>query len=313
MPLVTLPDRTWVDGVGPVDGLELVPWDLHASHPRADEIEVVIPPYLDSAVDFSHLARLPRLALVQLLTAGYDNVAPSVPPGVRLSNAAGVHDASTAELALALTLASLRGIPDFVVAQQESSWLPIRVWPALADKQVLVVGYGNVGRAIVQRLLPFEVDMTVVASTARPGDELVARVHGIDELSHLLPEADVVILIVPLTPATTGLVNATFLTAMKDGSLLVNVARGKVVDTAALVAETGTGRLRAALDVTDPEPLPAGHPLWSTPGVLIAPHVGGASSAFLPRALRLVRSQLIAYASGGPVAHVVSGEPSLPT
>ncbi len=307
LPLVTLPDQSWIDGLGPVEGLEVAPWDLHTMPARDDEIEVVVPPYLDGAVNFAHLAALPSLSVVQLLTAGYEHVAPHVPESVRLCNAAGVHDASTAELALALTLASLRGIPDFVVAQQDSTWLPTREWPALADKKVLVVGYGNVGRAIVRRLLPFEVDVAVVASRSRPGDDLVGTVHGIDDLPQLLPAADVVILIVPLTDSTAGLADAAFLAAMPDGSLLVNVARGKVVDTAALLAETRSGRLRAALDVTDPEPLPAGHPLWRTPGVLIAPHVGGATSAFLPRAVRLVRAQLEAYAAGAPLANVVVG------
>lgn len=305
LPLVTLPDQAWTDALGPVEGVEIVPWDLHAPPARADEVEVVVPPYLDGAVDFAHLTGLPSLSVVQLLTAGYDHVAPHVPASARLCNAAGVHDASTAELALALTLASLRGIPQFVAAQQGSSWLRTREWPALADKRVLVVGYGNVGRAIVRRLLPFEVEVTVVASRPRPGDDLVATVHGIDELPRLLPAADVVILIVPLTESTTGLADAAFLAAMPDGALLVNLARGKVVDTAALLAETRSDRLRAALDVTDPEPLPADHPLWSTPGVLVTPHVGGASTAFLPRALRLVRSQLEAYAAGSPVANVV--------
>lgn len=306
LPVVTVPDQSWIDGLGPVEGLEIVAWDLHAPTP-VDGVEVVVPPYLDGAVDFAHLTALPSLSVLQLLTAGYEHVAPHVPPGVRLCNAAGVHDASTAELALTLTLASLRGVPEFVAAQRDSSWLRTREWPALADRKVLVVGYGNVGRAIVQRLLPFEVEVAVVASRPRPGDDLVETVHGIDELPQLLPAADVVILIVPLTASTSGLVDAAFLAAMADGALLVNLARGKVVDTAALLAETRSGRLRAALDVTDPEPLPAEHPLWLTPGVLIAPHVGGASSAFLPRALRLVRSQLEAYAAGSPVANVVAG------
>lgn len=307
MPLVTMPDQQWIEAVGPLEGLEVAAWDLHAAHPRAAEIEVVVPPYLDPAVELARLEDLPRLQLVQMLTAGYDHVVPHLPDGVRLANAGGVHDASTAELTLTLILASLRGIPEFVAAQGGSTWLPTRQWPALADRHVLVVGYGNVGRAIVSRLLPFEVDVTVVASRARAGDDLVDAVHGIDELPALLPAADVVVLITPLTPATTGLADAPFLAAMKDGALLVNVARGKVVDTDALLAEVTSGRLRAALDVTDPEPLPADHPLWRAPGVLVSPHVGGASTAFLPRAVRLLRAQLAAYAAGSPVANVVVG------
>jgi len=234
-------------------------------------------------------------------------VAAHVPDGVRLCNAAGVHDASTSELTLSLILASLRGIPEFVVAQRASTWLPTRLWPALADKRVLVVGYGHVGKAIASRLLPFEVEVTAVASRPRPGDDLVETVHGIDELPDLLPHHDVVVLIVPLTEATSGLADADFLAAMPDGALLVNVARGKVVDTDALLAETSTGRLRAALDVTDPEPLPTDHGLWRSPGVLISPHIGGASTAFRPRAVQLVRAQLKAYAAGSPLANVVRG------
>ena len=250
--------------------------------------------------------RYPRLELVQLLTAGYDNVTPHLPRGVTLCSGGGIHDASTAELALTLILASIRGIPDFVRAQDRHHWIPTRIWPALADRRVLVVGYGKVGRAIAARLLPFETTVTAVASRARGGDELVETVHGIDELPALLPEQDVVVVITPLTDATAGLVDAGFLAAMKDGALLVNVARGKVADTDALLAEAASGRLRVAVDVTDPEPLPADHPLWSTPNVLVSPHVGGASTAFRPRALALVRRQLAAYAEGRPLESVVS-------
>jgi len=307
MVLASLPEPSWIDEVGPVPGVELVAWDLHAAPERADEVEIVIPPYIDPSLDYDLLGGLPRLRAVQLLTAGYEQVAPHVPDGVRLCNAAGVHDASTAELALSLILASLRGIPEFVLAQRSSTWLPTHLWPALADKRVLVVGYGHVGKAVVRRLLPFEVEVTAVASRPRAGDDLVDAVHGIDELPDLLGRHDIVVLIVPLTGATSGLAGAAFLAAMPDGALLVNVARGKVVDTDALLAEMSSGRLRAALDVTDPEPLPPDHALWRSPGVLISPHIGGASSAFRPRAVRLVRAQLEAYAAGSPLENVVQG------
>ena len=307
MLIASLPDASWMTGVGEVPGVEMVPWDMHGPHPRGGDIAFVVPPYLDPTARLDQLADLPALDVVQLVTAGYDNVMPYLPAGATLCNGAGVHDASTAELTLTLILASLRGVPEFVAAQQDSRWLPTRVWDALADRKVLVVGYGHVGRAIVRRLLPFEVKVAVVASRARAGDELVDTVHGVDELATLLPAQDVVVLITPLTDATTGLVGAGFLRAMKDGALVVNMARGKVVDTEALVAETSSGRLRAALDVTDPEPLPQDHLLWRTPGVLIAPHVGGASTAFRPRAHALLRRQLEAYAGGRPLDHVVSG------
>jgi phosphoglycerate dehydrogenase-like enzyme len=133
----------------------------------------------------------------------------------------------------------------------------------------------------------------------------VPSVHAVDELPDLLPRHDVVVVVVPLGPQTVGLVDDEFLSAMPDGALLVNVARGGVVDTDALVRHLATGRLRAALDVTDPEPLPADHPLWTAPGVLISPHTGGASTAFLPRATRLLQEQLGAYAAGRSLRNVV--------
>ena len=300
-----MPDASWVTDVGPVHGLETVTWDLHGVPTRADEIAVVVPPYLDPHQRLDLLATLPALELVQLLTAGYDNVLPHLPDGVTLCSGGGIHDASTAELALTLTLAAVRGIPDFVRAQDRREWIPTRIWPALADRRVLVVGYGKVGRATARRLLAFETTVTAVASRARDGDELVPHVHAIDELPALLPEHDVVIVITPLTEATTGLVGREFFAAMKDGALLVNVARGKVADTEALVAEAASGRLRVAVDVTDPEPLPPDHPLWTTPNVLISPHVGGASTAFRPRAVALLQRQLAAYADGRPLDNVV--------
>jgi phosphoglycerate dehydrogenase-like enzyme len=308
MPVISLPDFEWIDLVGPVDGLEMVPWDLSGEAPRRDEIELVVPPYMADGRIFARLSDLPRLRAVQLLIAGYDHVVPHVPPGVQLANAAGVHDASTAELAVTLMLASLRGIPDFVVAQGSSQWLPTQMWPALADKRVLIVGYGAIGHAIARRLRPFEVTLTAVASRARAGDDLVTSVHGLEELPLLLPEHDVVVMIVPLTPSTVGMVNRGFLEAMAPGALLVNVSRGGVVDTPALVEATSTGRVRAALDVTDPEPLPADHPLWRTPGVLITPHVGGASSAFAPRAVALLREQLASYVAERPLRNLVNAQ-----
>jgi phosphoglycerate dehydrogenase-like enzyme len=304
MPVISLPDLEWIQHVGPVDGVEMVPWDLEGEPPRRDEICFAVPPYLGSR-PWGRLGLLPGLRVVQLLTAGYDSVLPVLPAGVQLANASGVHDASTAELAVTLTLSSLRGIPEFVAAQGRSRWLPMDYRPSLADKRVLILGYGGIGVAIARRLCGFEVSLTAVASRARVGDGLVERVHGVDELPSLLRVQDVVIVIVPLTDATTGLVGRDFLASMPDGALLVNVSRGKVVDTDALVEAVGSGRIRAALDVTDPEPLPADHPLWQAPGVLISPHVGGASSAFVPRAAALLREQIEAFAQGRPLRNVV--------
>ncbi|MFC4783568.1 2-hydroxyacid dehydrogenase [Nocardioides sp. MAHUQ-72] len=265
------------------------------------EVEFYVPPYQVGPRVAEVLPRMTSLRVVQTMTAGVDNLRANVPDGVTLCNGRGIHDTSTAELALTLTLASLRGVPDFVRAQDRGAWAP--GWrPALADRRVLIVGYGAVGEAIEARLLPFEVEVVRVARSAREG------VHPITDLPDLLPDADVVVLIVPLTEETRGLVDADFLARMKDDALLVNVARGAVVQTDALVAALESGRIHAAIDVVDPEPLPEDHPLWRAPNLLVSPHVGGASSAMWPRAHRLVRDQLRRFAAGEPLANVMSGE-----
>ncbi|MFD9335606.1 2-hydroxyacid dehydrogenase [Streptomyces sp. NPDC060028] len=283
-------------------------WDGEEDFP-ADPVDCVfyVTPYMKSSeVTLRPLAAMPRLRVVQTLTAGIDHVLgglASLSPGVRLCNARGVHEASTAELALTLVLASLRGIPGMVRGQDREDWRG-GFYEALADKSVLIIGYGSIGAAIEDRLAPFECRRIArVARSARSSGR--GPVHALAELPRLLPQADVVILSTPLTEQTRGLAGAEFLGRMKDGALLVNVARGPVVDTKSLLAELESGRLRAALDVTDPEPLPSGHPLWHAPHVLITPHVGGSSSAFEPRAKRLVARQLNRFAAGEPVENTV--------
>ena len=302
---MTLPGQSWITDVGPVDGLAMRAWDL-SDDLDDPSVRVVVPP-MGTTERLARLAALPGLEVVQLFTAGYDHVLAHLPSGVTLCNAAGVHDASTAEFAVALMLAAQRGIPEFARAQERGEWIGQRAWPALGDRRVLIIGYGRIGRALAARLAPFEGSLTVVASRPREGDEFVERVHGFDELPWLLPHHDIVVLLTPLTDTTRGLADAAFLASMPDGALVVNVARGQVLDTAALLAETATGRLRAALDVTDPEPLPPDHPLWHAPGVLVAPHVGGAGDTFRPRMVRLLREQLTRYAAGAPLLHVVAG------
>ncbi|MEV5875707.1 2-hydroxyacid dehydrogenase [Streptomyces sp. NPDC052101] len=272
----------------------------------ADCVLYVVPYMKRWTVRVRPLEQLTHVRVIQTLTAGVDDVTArlsSIRPGVQLCNARGVHETSTAELALTLTLASLRGIPGFVRAQQQERW-ESAFHPSLADKSVLIVGYGSIGAAIEDRLAPFE--LARVARVAR-SERTTARgpVHPLTELPSLLPHADVVILSTPLTEQTRGLVDAEFLARMKDGALLVNVSRGPVVDTKALLAEVENGRIGAALDVTDPEPLPPGHPLWQAPGVLISPHVGGPSSAFLPRAKRLLVDQLTRFVRHEPLRNVI--------
>jgi len=266
------------------------------------EVAFYVLPYLKGAEVLDRAGEMTSLQVIQTLTAGVENFVPRVPDGVTLCNAAGVHDASTAELALALALASGRRLDLYARNQPAGRWAPEH-GRSLADQRVLILGYGHIGQAIERRLSGFEVArVTRVARRSRPDPE----VHAIDELADLLPDVDVVFVIAPLTEQTEGLLDAGMLARLPDDALVVNVARGKVVDTDALLAETSSGRLRAALDVTDPEPLPAEHPLWRTPGVLISPHVGGASSAFFPRADRLITAQLGRWARGEPLENVVS-------
>lgn len=268
------------------------------------EVELLVAPYMHPAPAVMERVREMRsLRVVQLLSAGYDNFLPFLPDGVQLCNAAGVHDASTAELAVALALANNRHLDTYARNMTSGTW-GTDFSTSLADRRVLIVGYGRIGAAIERRLAGFEVaSVTRVARRERTGE---VPVHPISELPALLPEADVVFVITPLTPDTEGLIGAAELALLPDDALLVNVSRGKVVDTEALVAATASGRVRASLDVTDPEPLPSDHPLWRTPGVLISPHVGGQSTAFYPRMQKLVRQQLVRFAAGEPLANVVA-------
>lgn len=278
----------------------VVEWDLTTPSPL-EHVDIVVPPYLSAATLLANLASL-TTGLVQSQSIGYDGVAEILPPGHVFANAASVHETSTAELALALILASQRGIPDFVRDAQTGSWN--RSWrPSLADRTVLLVGYGGVGRAIEERLIPFEVNVVRVARRERFDDR--GTIYGFERIAELLPRADVVVVGVPLSDATTHLIGDHFLGLVRDGALVVNVSRGLVADTEALVAHASRGRLRLALDVTDPEPLPAGHPLFDFSNVLISPHVGGATSAMLPRMVRLVDRQIVLMQAGEAPVNVV--------
>ncbi|MEQ4204582.1 2-hydroxyacid dehydrogenase [Actinopolymorpha sp. B17G11] len=300
------PARVWLPEPPAVysglpDGLVIDVYDGSAEPPESlAGVTFYVPPYMAGPHTVELVASMPALEVVQTLTAGVENVRPHLGEGVTLCNARGVHDASTAELGVALILASLRGIPEFVHAQTEHRWADGRR-QALADKRVVVLGAGSIGQALARRLAPFECEVTLVGRTARGG------VAGAAQLADLLPAADVVVLLVPMTDETRGMVDAKFLAQLKDGALLVNIARGPIVQSDALLAELSSGRLRAAVDVTDPEPLPATDPLWDAPGLLLSPHVGGNTSAFVPRGRALVSAQLRRYVAGEPLANVVTG------
>ena len=266
------------------------------------DVEFYVPPFLTSAGVAEVVRLMPRLRVVQALTAGVDGVRPHLPEGVVLCNARGAHDAVTAEWVVGAMIGALRSFPLFAREQAAGRWSYQRT-SELAEKTVLIVGHGSIGAAVEQRLAGFEVSVARVARRPRPAE----GVHGLADLPGLLPSADVVVLLVPFTPETSGMVDAAFLARMKDGALLVNAARGPVVSTSALVPEVASGRLRAALDVTDPEPLPPGHPLWRMPGVFITPHVGASTPVSLQRAARLARDQAEAYLSGKPLRNVITG------
>ena len=284
----------------PPDGVEVSVWlPGEDPPPQAAEAGFWVPRHLAGAVLAEQLDALPKLQVVQLLTAGAESFAGRLPAGVLLCDARGVHGSSTSEWVLMAVLAVVRELPGYVLDQPRQRWNQ-HVTGELAGSRVLVVGAGDVGESIRRRLLPFDVTVTMVARRARAG------AHGVDELPALLPDADIVVVVVPLTPATEKLVDADFLARMPDGALLVNAARGPVADTAALLAELQAGRLRAALDVTDPEPLPPGHPLWDAPGLLLTPHVGGAVTGFPRRAYALVREQLARWARDEPLQNIVS-------
>jgi phosphoglycerate dehydrogenase-like enzyme len=301
---ISLPSDGLAKYVSDIDNLEVVIWDLEGETPTGD-FDIVVPPYLRPVEQLAALRDV-RVRLIQSQMIGFDGVRAYLPAGSLYANAASVHETATAELTLALILASQRGLPDFIQRAQAGEWKPD--WrPGLADARVLLVGYGGVGRAISERLDPFEVEVVRVVSTAR-GDER-GQLHGVDELPELLPGFDVVIVAVPLLDSTRGMVDDAFLSRMREGSLLVNMARGPVVDTDALVRHVSSGRIRAALDVVDPEPLPAGHPLYGLPGVLLTPHVGGRSNAMQPRMGKLLRQQIECLRAGKePVNLVFAGE-----
>ncbi|MET1066372.1 MAG: 2-hydroxyacid dehydrogenase [Arthrobacter sp.] len=297
---VSLPDATLRQYLKPHADVTLLEWDLTGEPPQP-RIDIVVQPYMGGTQVLRGLETV-ETVLVQSQSIGYDGVTDWLPAGRVFANAAGVHETSTAELALALILASQREFPRLLKNQQEGRW-EARPTASLADRRVLIVGYGGVGKAIEDRLLPFETTVTRVASRERT--DARGHVHGIAELQALLPEHDIVVVGVPLSDSTRHLIDDAFLSAMPDGALLVNVARGQVADTEALVRHTASGRIRAALDVTDPEPLPQDHPLWGTPGVIISPHIGGASSAMRPRMGRLLQRQIELMLADEPPVNVV--------
>lgn len=301
MTRVWLPDPPEVLG-GLPEGMVADVWTGGEPLPAsADEVEFIVLPMRVAPETLTRVARLPKLKVIQLSSAGAEHVVSYVPDNVLLCNARGAHDAATAEWAVGVIVAHLRDFPRFITAQGQGRW-DFAASQSVAGKHVLIVGYGSIGQAVERRLTGFDVTVRRAARSARDG------VSPASDLPGLLPAADVVILLAPVTEATAGMVDAAFLARMKDGALLINAARGVLVVTDDLVAELRTGRLSAAMDVTDPEPLPPGHPLWALPNVLITPHVGASTPYSLAMANRFVAAQAERYVTGQPLANVITGE-----
>ena len=299
---VLVPWKRVSDDLGDLGGAGLTMEVFDGNAPGPEDLDDVVfftVPY-DRPFGTEPIPRLSGVRVIQALTAGYDHLAALLPGGVTLCNARGLHDASTAEHALGLILAAQRELPRWVLAQHEGRWEHTHT-RSLAGCRVLIVGYGSIGSALDTRLRACEAESVRVARRARPDEQ----VHAVADLDGLLPAADIVVLLTPLTAETHGLLDARRLALLPDGALVVNVGRGQVLDTEAMLAEATSGRLRAALDVTDPEPLPAGHPLWEAPGVIITPHVAGGADAFYPAAANFVAGQVRRFAAGEPLRNVV--------
>lgn len=271
----------------------------HATRDRLSDVTFYCLPYMGDAASIALIREMPALEVVQSLSSGVDDVLSALPSNVSLYNGHGLgHEEGTAELAVTLMLACLRQIPWLAGQQSRRTWSHIR-GESLDGKRVLLVGYGTIGASIEHRLTPFGAQISRVSRTARDG------VAALPELPRLASSADILVICIALHAATRGLVNREVLAALHDGALLVNVARGAVVDAEALTGELRTGRLRAALDVTDIEPLPADRPEWALPNVLITPHVGGDTATFARRAPDFVAAQVARHLAGDPLRNLV--------
>lgn len=294
-------DRAGYEYLKAVPGLEIVQYDPNSSAlDDAQRVaELLMPPYRGSHRPLGLVELLPELRMVQLLSAGVDEWRPRVPKHVLVASARGAHAGPVSEWVLSAILTQLRQWPALVRFQDERTWAHRRFdADTLAGKRVLIVGAGSIGMAVARKLEAFEAESTLVASSARDG------VHGPDELPHLISGHSVVVVTTPLNEATAGLVDSKFLAAMDDGALLVNAGRGQVVDTDALVLELQSGRLRAALDVTDPEPLPPSHPLWACTGAIVSPHAARTVPGTNRLCYKVAAEQIATFLSGGTPSNV---------
>ncbi len=289
----------WDDLNVPADVIKLSPKTTPASGGDFSKVTFFVPQYMGGLAMLELTKQMPNLKVLQMPNAGYDDALAYLRPGITLCNGRGIHDDSTAELAVGLTIASLRNFPTFALNQSKSKWVHTKE-KSIYGRKIGVIGFGSIGSTIARMLSGFNCEVIGFTKSGRENTK------AISELDKYLPTLDVVILILPLTDQSRKMFDAKRLKLMKDGALLVNVARGPIVETEALISELKTGRIFAALDVTDPEPLPEDHELWKTPGVFISPHVGGNTSAFEPRARKLIESQIKKFSAGLPLDNVVA-------
>ncbi|RKQ36624.1 NAD(P)-dependent oxidoreductase [Kocuria tytonis] len=302
--VVSLPEQQLYDEISAAaTGFRCVLWDLEGEPEGCarEEVDIAVAPY-GSGRWRTDPSVLDTVSLLQLQSTGYDGVPELIGSDTALAAGGWVHAAGTAEIALGLIIAAQRDLARAVRQQAEGVYRSF-FSRSVADSRITVVGAGEVGRAVAARLEPFEVALTRVASTAR--DDASGHVHGVAELGEILPRTDVLVLALPRTDSTEGLVDGAVLARLPDDALVVNVGRGAVVDTEALTAEVTAGRLRCALDVVEPEPLPGDHPLMGAAGSIVLPHVGGSNASFRPRMRTLMLEQLALIRSGRPPRFLV--------
>ena len=282
-----------------IEGVDLRnPTNFPLESSDLSQIEFYVPTYMSGKKGLDFVPSMPNLKYLQMPNAGYDDAMAYVRPGMTMCNATGVHDDSTAELAVGLALASRRGFAEFAKDQATATWNHRR-FASFSDSKIGIIGFGSIGQTVAKNLSGFAVEVVAFSKSGRDGS------HKIDELDQHLPTLDIVILILPLNAESKHMFDARRLALMKDGALIVNVARGPIIDTDALLAELNSGRLNAALDVTDPEPLPSDHPLWKAKNLLLLPHVGGDSTAFESRGRKLVTAQLNLLTSGKSLNNII--------
>jgi len=289
----------WSDLHVPDTFLRLSPENCDLESGDLSSITFFVPPYMSGRDGLAPALKMKNLKTLQLLMAGYEDALEFVKPGIQLCNARGVHDASTAELAVGLAISVRRGFQDFVRAQDRQEWAHKR-YKSLSDSNIAIIGYGSIGQTLEKYLNVYDVSITSYSRSGTSGSKIIS------EFDKDISKFDIIFLTLPLNKESHNYFDANRLSRMKDGSALINVARGPVVDTDALVKELNMKRIFAGLDVTNPEPLPKGHPLWNVPNCIITPHVGGDSTAFESRGKRFVEQQLMRIASGEPLINCVA-------